>query len=124
MADAPSTSGTLQEQVPSAERLVAALRATGELEKLRTLALEKLEKDVSCKTPSLLAVASCTPPPPLPPPPPLLLRSPPACPPCHLPQQDDLLKQIEDEVRRSRAFKEFSGPRQRDLMAQLQHELG
>ena len=120
MADAPSTSGSLQEQVPSAERLVAALRATGELEKLRTLALEKLEKDVSCKGPSLLAVASCTPPPP--PPPPLCAHHSHA-PPCHLPQQDDLLKQIEDEVRRSKAFKEFSGPRQRDLMAQLQHEL-
>lgn len=32
--------------MPAAEQLVAALRANGELERLRSLALEKLEKDV------------------------------------------------------------------------------
>ncbi len=38
-----------QEQVPAAEHLVAAMRTTGDLERLRTLALERLEKDVSTR---------------------------------------------------------------------------
>lgn len=47
MQGAPGTAGGQQDAaVPAAEQLVAALRANGELERLRSLALEKLEKDV------------------------------------------------------------------------------
>lgn len=41
--DGPSTSGSL----PDAERVLEALTASGQLEKLRTSALQRLEQDVS-----------------------------------------------------------------------------
>ena len=50
MQGASGTAGGQQDAaVPAAEQLVAALRANGELERLRSLALEKLEKDVGCE---------------------------------------------------------------------------
>ena len=41
--DGPSTSGSL----PDADRVLEALTASGQLEKLRTSALQRLEQDVS-----------------------------------------------------------------------------